>query len=531
MQILPYGESGGMFGASERDWTLSAGSDAATAFAGLLSQHASAGSTHHGAPVSPMTNPARLDAETRPEDRVRSGADSPNGLAMGNREVTREDFAAMRQELRSQGYAEKDLDRLEQRVSEGVTWRELLRDLSELARLSRLGNAREMSVERATLLQSLFQKTGFSSTEAESLVKSLGAGNTRQVLDALKRQIGSLPADTTLSLRPAELKALGESIDLSAKGGETLKGLIGQAGVGPNGRILITPEGLRGMLTVLHNESSDGVGYIQRMEAMQKLVGDILRQAQAKAQGESNADRLGQDAGDKLLAASKDGMKAKHVQGLGEQAEKVADKKDEGLGDLGGKAQDKSALPRSLLAAGMPAEPAAQAVPDFRSAAAAGRQGPASGQIFQQVQSGILQNLSNGAQQLTIDLTPEHLGAVQVRLHLREGELNGMIRAESPEAARAISEQLAQLRQALEQQGLKVASLEVQTGPSNQQPQGGPWSGAEGHNLMQERQERARMQRLSALRGQAGERSVAADDSMTPRMGGVVTSESVDYFA
>ncbi len=530
MQILPYSESGGMSGASERDWTLSAGSDAAAAFAGLLSQHASARSTHHGAPVSPMTNPARLDAETRPEDRVRSGADSPNGLAMGNREVTREDFAAMRQELRSQGYAEKDLDRLEQRVSEGVSWRELLRDLSELARLSRLGNAREMSVERAMLLQSLFQKTGFSSTEAESLVKSLGAGNTRQVLDALKRQIGSLPADTTLSLRPAELKALGESIDLSTKGGETLKGLIGQAGVGPNGRILITPEGLRGMLTVLHNESSDGVGYIQRMEAMQKLVGDILRQAQAKAQGESNADRLGQDAGDKLLAASRDGMKAKHVQGLGEKAEKVADKKDEGLGDLGGKAQDKSGLPRSLLAAGMPAEPAAQAVPDFRSAAA-GRQGPASGQIFQQVQSGILQNLSNGAQQLTIDLTPEHLGAVQVRLHLREGELNGMIRAESPEAAKAISEQLAQLRQALEQQGLKVASLDVQTGPSSQQPQGDPWSGAEGHNLMQERQERARMQRLSALRGQAGERSVAAGDSTTPRMGGIVTSESVDYFA
>ena len=115
-------------------------------------------------------------------------------------------------------------------------------------------------------------------------------------------------------------------------------------------------------------------------------------------------------------------------------------------------------------------------------------------------------------------------------LQVRDKELSAVIRADSPEAARALSDQLAQLRQTLEQQGFKVSSLEVQTGLANQHGYH-TWSGADGHNLMQERQERARMQRLSSLRGQAAENGTAAQPPAAPGMGRGVSSESVDIFA
>lgn len=528
MQILPYGEYGSADGTGVRDWTLSAGSDAALAFAGLLNQQASASRPSDSAPISPLANPVRKQPPRPLHDTNSVEAESPAGRAMGGKLVSREEFSSMRETLREQGYAKEDLDRLEERVAEGVTWRELMGDLSELARRSRLGNAREMSPERAALLQSLFQKTGFSTTQAESLVKSLAAGNTRQVLSALKNQLDSLPADKLLSLSPAELKALGESIELTAKGGQTLKGLMRQAGIGPDGRVTILPEGLRGIVTVLHNESADGLGYMERMEAMQKLVGDVLRQAQAKASGEANADRLGQDAGDKLINATKDDNMAKSAQSFGEKDADSA--KDEGFMDLGGGARDRLGLAKALLNAGVAPNPTAQAGSASHAASAAAK-APLPGQVFQQVQSGILQNLSGGVQQLNIVLRPEHLGSVQVMLQTRDGELSGVIRADSPEAAKAISDQLGQLRQSLEQQGLKVANLDVQTGPNNQQANGGnPWYGSEGHNLMRERQERARMQRLATLRGQAGEADVEGK-TLVPRTGGVVTSDSVDIFA
>lgn len=537
MQILPSDWYGRDTGAASKDWS-SSGSDAASAFAGVLSQHVASNDPVYTSDSS-LNIQAGRNARADREERLRAEADSPAGRAVADRKVGKEEFSSMREELRGQGYADSDLDRLEQRVSEGVTWREFLRDLSELARRARLGNKESLGIESANALQSLFQKAGFSGAQAESLVKSLAAGNSRQALEALKRQLESLPADKALSLRPAELQALGDAMGLSAQGKETLRGYLNQ-GMGANGRMLTSPEGLRGILTVMQNESSDGVDYIQRMDAMQKLVNDVLQQARTKASGEANADRMGQDAGDKLLDAKKNDTTAKHVQGIdGRHADKAGEKmgdligekgKDDNFKDLGGKAQDKAGLSKTQPPTGAVADAAAQIKTDFQVSASPTQSAPSHSQLFQQVNSGILQNLGNGGQRLTINLTPEELGSLQVMLQVRDKELSAVIRADSPEAAKALSDQLAQLKQTLEQQGFKVANLEVQTGLSNQHAFNA-WSGAEGHNFMQERQERARMLRLSALRGQTGENVIAAQDPVTSGMGRGVSSESVDIFA
>ncbi|WP_027368862.1 flagellar hook-length control protein FliK [Desulfocurvibacter africanus] len=538
MQILPCDGYGREAGTTSSDWSLSSGSEAASAFAGLLSQHVASNNPTTTSDSS-LNVQADRHARANSEERLRAEADSPAGRAVADRKVGKEEYSTVREELRAQGYAESDLDRLEQRVSEGVTWREFQRDLSELARKARLGNSGAIGLENVNALQSLFQKAGFSGAEAESLVKSLDAGNSRQVLEALKRQLESLPADKTLSLRPAELKALGDALGLNARGKESLRGYLNQ-GTGANGRMLASPESLRGILTVMQNESTDGLDYIQRMDAMQKLVGDVLQQARTKASGEANADRMGQDAGDKLLNASKNDMKTKHAQGLGEKhADKAGEKTDDSIGDkardehlkdLGNRAQDKLTLPKTQPLTSAVADAGAQVKTNFQVPTSPTQSVPSQAQLFQQVNSGILQNLGNGGQQLTINLTPEELGSLQVMLQVRDKELSAVIRADSPEAAKALSDQLAQLKQTLEQQGFKVSSLEVQTGLSNQHGFNA-WSGAEGHNFLQERQERARMQRLSSLRGQTAENGITTQAPVTAGMGRGVSSDSVDIFA
>ena len=82
-------------------------------------------------------------------------------------------------------------------------------------------------------------------------------------------------------------------------------------------------------------------------------------------------------------------------------------------------------------------------------------------QVFQQVESGMMRSLADGTKQLSIQLTPENLGAVTVLLSMKNKELTAILRPESPEAAKAIEDQLHNLRLTLEQQGLKVERLEV----------------------------------------------------------------------
>ncbi len=110
-----------------------------------------------------------------------------------------------------------------------------------------------------------------------------------------------------------------------------------------------------------------------------------------------------------------------------------------------------------------------------------------SADVLRQVENGMLRNLGQGGHRITLNLTPEDLGAVNVMLTVRDKDVQAVIRTETPEAARVIGEQLNRVRESLEQQGLKVSKLEVQTGLAGQdQPS---WQGADSHNEARRQQE------------------------------------------
>ena len=83
--------------------------------------------------------------------------------------------------------------------------------------------------------------------------------------------------------------------------------------------------------------------------------------------------------------------------------------------------------------------------------------------VLNQVHSGLLQNLGQGRQQLTLHLHPADLGSLTVNLKVVGKEVQAVLRAENQEARQIIAENMPLLRQSLESQGLRVTRLEVST--------------------------------------------------------------------
>ncbi|OXM15987.1 flagellar hook-length control protein FliK [Paenibacillus herberti] len=88
------------------------------------------------------------------------------------------------------------------------------------------------------------------------------------------------------------------------------------------------------------------------------------------------------------------------------------------------------------------------------------------------------------ATEARIMLNPEHLGQVDIKLQLQSGQLTAVFMADSPAAREAIENQLAQLRQSLQLQGIQVERMEV----SSNQLQSSFSFGQQSHGGGQQRQ-------------------------------------------
>ena len=112
--------------------------------------------------------------------------------------------------------------------------------------------------------------------------------------------------------------------------------------------------------------------------------------------------------------------------------------------------------------------------------------------LYKTVQNGVLSNLSQGRTQLSLQLDPEGLGKLTVILQIKNKEITAVIKTENDDVTKALSENMGMLRQSLEEQGLKVEKLDVQTQLS-QDSQHRNWQGAEQHNQTQEQELRNKM--------------------------------------
>lgn len=132
-------------------------------------------------------------------------------------------------------------------------------------------------------------------------------------------------------------------------------------------------------------------------------------------------------------------------------------------------------------------------------------------QVASQVEQAMLSAMRDGSKKLELQLTPGDLGNITLTLSTRNGEVSAIIRSERTETADAMVRQLDVLRTNLEQQGIKVDKLEVQTQAQNQQNDS--WQNLQQHNNQQE--EHARREQLDRLRnlGKVRNSSTSANDT------------------
>ncbi|EMI57395.1 flagellar hook-length control protein FliK [Rhodopirellula sallentina] len=85
--------------------------------------------------------------------------------------------------------------------------------------------------------------------------------------------------------------------------------------------------------------------------------------------------------------------------------------------------------------------------------------------LVQRVSRGF-QHLGSSGGQIRMKLAPEHLGSVQLQMKVQNGELSGTMVTQSDAAAQMLREQLPDLRAALENQGIKLQRIDIETDSS-----------------------------------------------------------------
>ncbi|AGW12047.1 flagellar hook-length control protein FliK [Megalodesulfovibrio gigas] len=144
--------------------------------------------------------------------------------------------------------------------------------------------------------------------------------------------------------------------------------------------------------------------------------------------------------------------------------------------------------------------------------------------VLQAVEQGALRSLAEGSKQLTLRLDSPDLGKVTVILQVSSNkEVTASLRPDNQEAAAALSQQLTQLKQSLEQQGLKVEKLDVQTNLAQDQ-NAANWQGSGQHNFSQEQGARMAEQRAWGFLRRAAAQDAALAREMQNGAAGEVSS-------
>ncbi len=250
----------------------------------------------------------------------------------------------------------------------------------------------------------------------------------------------------------------------------------------------------------------------------------------AGAEGESKGDGsgrfLGRDLGNRAEARA-EAMKAEGAKATETEAawKEMWDKirVERGAADRSAESRQAENRLAAAAVAAAPADKAAQAVSRL--------DGELTARALRQVESGILKTMGQGRSQLVLRLDPPDLGKLQMVLSVKDGEVSATFRAETHDAHKLISEQLAHLKTQLEQQGIKVGKMEVQTQLSGEQ-NGNQWLGAGNHNQAQEQENLARRgSLLRILRGDGdGDDALARELLNEPRTARIAR-EGLDIIA
>lgn len=460
-----------------------------------------------------------------------------------DRKMTQEDFDEVRDDLEEYGLSEKEIKALEDKVNsdEGMTWNQFVSAVAE-----KMASLREVQLtdDQKGKLASFFGKLGFTERQSNRLIAQLESGEHGKVMDAIKAKLEALSQGKQFMFTKEELDAFSSAMGFSKELTSKLQEMLGQN--------TLTKD-VKEAFTLISQEMAE---LDEKDRKLVKAVGKAFAKATGKEVKETSVARDVQEAVDLKPRVGDDGDAGAMAK---EDLKEAMEDRREAMPESNARKGEAKTMPKGAEAKADPAEGEAERDSDrtwrdfFGKLKDDGSQTPKQFQaktenaeqalkmgmtdiasktkseaakvdapkVLRQVETAFLKTLAGGVKQLTVQLSPEDLGKLSVSLQLQGKEVSAMIRAESPEAAKIIHQNIDVIKNALENQGLKVDKLDVQTGLAGNSDQN--WFGQDQHNLARDREAMAAMRNhMRAMRG--GEAGAEVDagviaDRMVPTEG------------
>jgi len=455
-------------------------------------------STEAEAPVNAANTKAPVKEDTeQPVERDR------------DQKMTQEDLDEVRDDLKEYGMTDEEIAKIEEDINseEGMTWGQFVSTVADkMADMRKV----DLSDEQKGQLNTFFSKFGFSDKESAKLIKQLEQGKTADVMAALKAKVDNMPEGKQLLFSKDELQAFSAAMNFSKEFTSKIKEAFGQN---------MMAKEVKEAFTMIRQELAD---LDKKDQNLVRSVGKAFVAAMKENHKDSTAAKDLNEAVDLKARVAEEGPKVATKEDL----KNAVEQRKDSLSDANARKSEQKVMPEqaksdandqgqqsesdehwnnffsklqnnpgdqkvttqfqaktenieSMLKTGL-ADMTAQTKSQSWEKISAPK-------VMRQVENGFLQNLSNGTKQLNIQLTPENLGKLNIMLQVRGKDVSATIRAESVDAAKVIADNIDIIKSSLENQGLKVEKLEVQTGLANNQDSN-DWFGNNEHNLARDRE-------------------------------------------
>jgi len=498
------------------------------------------------APVN-TANAAPAAAHANIATQVRQTSTDAGANSAKNAPVSREAFEEAKPLLAKAGFTDAEMADMAARAQAGIlTWGQLVQNLG--GHMTGAKKAVALTASETTDLQSLFQKMGFAGNTSAQMAQSVVKGDGLKVLSSIQNKLATMSDDSNLGMNKNELATFFKAMQLPDATAKKLTKLLGPESTVADMKNALAAMGQAVLDQRAKTSSSDTELAKSLGKIMEKDTAKHLRDStQTVAQGSS--DSSGAQVGYELKTKDKNDT-AWFDQHEKNQQQKTQQQKasDDSWRNFNAKVRtDEAALQNTSAASQRNAQANAAVGKDSLDALTRAGQNVnvqqgksetaqqaksfeklAAPKVLDQVSEALLKDLGQGRKQMTIQLDPENLGKAQVLLQVKGKEISAVIQVDDAQAAAMLSANMESLKKTLEDQGLTVQNLEVQTGLTSRQDQQASFN-ADQHNQAQERQELSRM--FSQLRMMRDEPGGMAPDMQNTHVQAILADQGLHIIA
>jgi flagellar hook-length control protein FliK len=464
---------------------------------------------------------------------------SSENLAARNTPVTRESFEEARPLLAKAGLSDREIEELSAKAQAGtLTWGQMVQAMG--GHMSGGKQSVSLSDSDKLNLQTMFQKLGFAQDASTKLVQSMADGDGQKVLASVQSKLSGMDGDSTPGLDKGEIASFLKGLGVPQATAAKLTATLGENSTATQLKTAFA-NGEQALQELLAKKSGEDTQTAKQLGAiMEKDVTKSARDTNSSA--DVTAGSSTPKVAFELKTKDRDDTSFFTQHEKNQQQKSSSDswrdfvskvRTDDSTAQNAAAQQTASAKSTatdalgSTRAAGLAAQTTTQTTAQTTTQAKAFDKVQAP-KVLDQVTEAMLKDLGQGRKQLSITLDPEDLGKVQVMLQVKGKEVNAVIHAESADTATMLSSQLSSIRKSLEEQGLTVQNLDVQTGlASGQQQQ--QYYNAEEHNQAQERQEMSKL--MSQLRLLRSDSTDMAQDMQSIDVQAIFSDRSLHLIA